>query len=409
MSNNVYNTTDPERLLRLKRLEAEALRDVIRAFKQFHHKPANMFKIVQNTLLAQLGVAKMGFLFRVNDEMQTGITRGFKAFQDPQYKELPTEAGVIRITKEAQPLLHAAGVENVVTFTFHDSPSAWFLLADFAETETERENDLIFIETLGYVITAILENNYLVGEMISQESLKRELEVAEKIQRQLLLTEFGHITGAEVAAFNEPHHRVGGDFYDVISRGDKGFFVCIADVSGKGIGAALLMASLQAQFRALILSENTLKDVIKGLHKSLIQITGGEQYVTLFLAHIQKENRVIDYINAGHNYPLFIHGNEVTELKEGTIPLGMLDLPFVHEGKLNWTPGDRLFLFTDGLPDQLNQKGDMIGDSRTRDFLGSWDTESPAEMIAHVIEKWKDFSGGVEASDDVTLVALRLV
>ena len=102
--------------------------------------------------------------------------------------------------------------------------ASWFLIAQFADSETEKENDLIFIETIGNILSAAIENRLLIEEMINQESLKRELEVAEKIQKQLLVQDFSGILGADVFAENIAHHKIGGDFYDVIPRGEKGIF-----------------------------------------------------------------------------------------------------------------------------------------------------------------------------------------
>ncbi len=406
MSNNVYNTTDLERLLRLKKLEAEALRDVIRAFKTFHNRPSAIFKIAQNTLMAQLGVNKMLFLYKTAEGMQTGISRGIGPLESDAISELPQTTGVIQVNPTQFPGLSKAGIENIVTLSFQDKPGAWFCISDFADNEVERENDLIFIETLGQALTAVLDNHYLVTELIREEGVRSQLEVAEKIQRQLLPTRFDDIVGAEIATFNEPHHKVGGDYFDAIPRGNKGFFVCIADVAGKGIGAALLMANLQAQLRALILSENSLKDIITKLNRGLISITGGDQFVTFFLAHVRLHEREMDYINAGHHFPLLKSENKVKELKDGTIPLGLMELPFLNEGTISWKPGDRLFFFTDGLSDQVNEKDEKIGDNCVYDWMHSWENQSPAEWIAWVIKAWKTFAKGAPASDDVSMLAL---
>ena len=406
---NVYNTTDPEVLLSLKRQEALAMRDVIRSMNQAHLKPEHIFKIAQNTLLAQLGVRKMAFFYKQETGFQTGLKRGFPEVSDQLFAELPSNLELLHVSPIKNPILSAFGAEYVVPVQFRNDVGAWFVIADFAESDAERENDLIFVETLSNVLSAALENRNLVQEIVQQEALKKELELAGKIQAQLLSYDFSNIQGGEIAALNVPHSQVGGDFYDVISRGEKGFFVCIADVAGKGMAAALLMASLQASLRALILSEDTLESVIRKLHQNIYRITQGDKFVTLFLAHVKIQTREIDYINAGHNPPWLISGNQLLPLEMGTIPLGILDLSHLEQGTLPYQAGDQLFLYTDGLVEQENLAGEMMGEETVEELLAESPCQTAAEMLARVNESYSQFGKGVDPADDITMMAIRLL
>ncbi|MCB9233798.1 MAG: PP2C family protein-serine/threonine phosphatase [Bacteroidia bacterium] len=406
-SQNVYNSSDPETLLRLKRQEADALLDVIRSFNSARNKPEHMFKIAQNTLLAQLGVLKMRFIYRNDQGLQTGINWGFGEFSEGFEAELPEKVGVADACNAAQPRLCQAGVESIVAVKFRNEVGAWFLVADFFETENEKKGDLIFIETLANLLSAALENRYLVREIVRQETVARELEVAEKIQKGLLATEFPDIRGASVSAHNVPHSHIGGDFYDVIPRGDLGFFICIADVAGKGIGAALLMANLQAQVRALILSQNSLEAVIRKLHENLLAVTQGEQFVTLFIAHVRTRDHEIDYINAGHNPPYLVRQDGIHPLTEGTIPLGIIDLPSVSQGSTAYHPDDVLFLYTDGLVEQANPSGELFDEKGVLKVLEQIREFDPEKVIMEMELAAGDFAQGTEHSDDVTMVAVK--
>lgn len=409
MKNNVYNTTDPITLLRLKRQEADTLRDVIRSFGDANLSTHQIFKIVKNVLLAQLGVRKMLFLYEEEGELFMGMERSFRNWKDFDFaQELPRQIGPVSVQLEDCPALHAMGVENVVPLSWNNRTAAWFLVSDFADSEAEAESDLIFIETIGNVLTAAVENRRLIEQLVQRESLRRELEVAEKIQQQLLNKDFSEVKQAEIAAMNEAHHGVGGDFYDVVTRSEHGFFVIIADVAGKGIGAALLMANLQARLRALILSENDLEDVIRKLHQYLLGITGGDQFVTLFMAHVRTTDREIDYVNAGHNPPLFRSKEGVKPLTLGTIPLGIVDLPGCEQGSFAYEPGDELLLYTDGLPEQHNAEGEMFGEERILQHFAQHAHAHPMELISDLEQQRKDFAGEATADDDITLLALRL-
>ncbi|MEM7036231.1 MAG: PP2C family protein-serine/threonine phosphatase [Bacteroidota bacterium] len=407
MRNNLYKTNDPEILLRLKRLEANAVLDVLRYINQAHIKQEQIFKIARNALLAQCNVRKMKFIYQTEDGFKTGVKLGIGKLTPKAIKELPSVLGYVNVAAESHPELHAMGVENIVPVNFKNEVRAWFLVADFAETEAEKENDLLFIETLANVVSVAIENRQLIQEMVQQESLKRELEVAERIQKQLLLTEFDVVNGATIYAENEAHHKIGGDFYDVIPRSEQGFFICIADVAGKGIGAALLMANLQANLRALILSENTLESVIQKLHKILNNITGCEQFVTFFLAHVRTSEGEIDFINAGHNPPVFFHEGNMRTLDAGTIPLGIVNLPMIEEGTIQYSPGDMLFLYTDGLVEQHNEKDEMLGEEPVHELLEKLLDKSPKEIVEALKILHRDFAGEAINDDDITMMAVK--
>lgn len=405
---NVYNTTDPNVLLRLRRQEAETVLDVIRSFNDPRLKTEQIFLIAKNTLLAQIGVKKMRFLYHTEQGLRRGPDMGFTVADDQLAAELPQRIGVVKVNAEKMPAMHAAGVEYVVPVTFQNKVNAWFLIAEFAETDAEAENDLIFIETIGNILSAAMENRQLVKEIVAQTSLQRELEVAERIQKQLLNQDFGNIPGSEIHALNLSHHHIGGDFFDVIQRGDKGFFVCIADVSGKGVGAALLMANLQAHLRAQLIIHDTLEEVVARLHQILVRITQGDQFVTLFLAYINTNYRIIEYINCGHNPPVLISGGKVERLTRGTVPIGIVDLPAVELGEISYQHGDLMVLFTDGLTDQQNPKGELLGDDAILEAVMRLQDSSAKVMVEELVSLHRQHAQGQPLDDDVTLMAIRL-
>lgn len=404
---NVYNTNDPAKLLELKRQEADALRDVIRSIHGSHLKPEQFFKITQNVLLAQLRVRKMKFIYKLEDEFVTGLNWRLDPITDGALEELPNISAILPVTEAEHPELQSLGIEYIVPLYFKRGVAAWFLVAEFADSDAERENDLIFIETIGNVLTSALENYFLVEEIVQQEAVKRELDVASKIQNQLLISDFSAIDLAEIYAVNVQHQGVGGDFYDVISRGEKGFIICIADVAGKGISASLLMANLQANLRALILSENSLESIIRKLHDRLMDVTKGERFVTLFLAHIKADTRTMDYINAGHNPPVLVSNGEIIELTDGTIPLGILDLPEIIEGEVPFHDGDLLFLYTDGLVEQPGPGEELFGEERVESALLEANGKTPEQIITGMNDLRVDFTDGHPSEDDITMVAVR--
>ncbi|MBP8073164.1 MAG: serine/threonine-protein phosphatase, partial [Bacteroidia bacterium] len=170
---------------------------------------------------------------------------------------------------------------------------------------------------------------------------------------------------------------------------------------------ALLMANLQANLRALILSENELKSVVQKLHKILYNITHGEQFVTFFIAHVRFEQGEIDYINCGHNPPLLARDGRLKEFDEGTIPLGIIDLPGVEQSTVRYEKGDTLFMYTDGLMEQHNKAGEMLGEHRIHTTLADTARDSVKDIVAAMQTMYDAFCDGAEQEDDVTLLAVR--
>lgn len=410
MRRNFYDTEDPEVLLRLKRQEADALRDVLRSINMSNLKTRQIFMIVQNTLLAQIGVRKMLFVYRTEKGLQYGMKRGIQQLDEMAELELPKELRVVEVAPAVHSSLHALGVEYIVPINFKNEVNAWFLVANFADSDAEKENDLIFIETIGNIISTALENRSLIRDLVEQESIRRELEVAERIQQQLLVRDFSIVSEADVFAENFSHHKIGGDYFDLIPRAEAGFFVCIADVAGKGIAAALLMANLQANLRALILSENTLKSVVQKLHYLIAEVTQGEKFVTFFLAHVRATDGEIDYVNAGHNAPVLISGDNLLELPADTIPLGIpgIDqLPDFEEVTLKYKKGDLLFMYTDGLVEQHNKEGEMLGEERVHQRLMQVASGDAKTIVEDLNQTYKEFSGKSIQDDDLTMMAVK--
>ncbi|MEM6261188.1 MAG: PP2C family protein-serine/threonine phosphatase [Bacteroidota bacterium] len=402
---NAYNTTDPQKLLQLKRLEADSLLDVLRTINMADLTIDKLCRIARNVLRAQLGVKKMLFIYLAEENWLTGIQSGLTLPKSDQARALMT----ITRTSAAPSVLVETGAEYVIPITSRGEPKAFFVVADFADTEVERENDLIFIETLGNILYVAIENKLLFQEKVRQEYLKKELEVAETIQQQLLISDFRRFTNIDVHALNIPHHGIGGDFYDVIQIGQHRTFVCIADVSGKGIGAALLMSNLQANLRSLCAQYDDPKTIVQQLNYLLFQITGGEKFVSLFLALIETDNQQFTFVNAGHNYPVFIQKGKVWELSTGCLLLGILPEVDIESATLSYYPEDILFAFTDGIEEQVNTSGDMFGSHKiTQTLLANQELNSE-EIVYHLLRQLNDYSSDSGVSDDITMLNVKFL
>lgn len=406
---NAYHTDDPQKLLELKRLEASALLDVVRAFNNSEHTPQTLCRIACNTLLAQLRVRKMIFLYAEKEDWVEGIRMGFPEFAPEALDELLVQSVQRKVDPSAFPALFSMGIEYFVPIVIEKQARAFFMVADFADSEIETRNDLIFIETLGYMLAFAIRMRQLFQAQMEDAFMRREVEVAGVIQKQLLISDFSRFREMDVFGVNIPQQRVGGDFYDVIKK-EKGItLVCIADVSGKGMGAALLMANLQANLRALSAQYDDLETIVSELNRILYNISTGEKFVTLFLAKIDSENRLLTYLNAGHNYPVLVGPGRLIPLESVTIFLGVMPELSGKSRQLSFEPGELLFMYTDGVVEQFNATGEMYGSERLHDLLASnlaLGARGHTEAVLHSLE---DFAGNSPSHDDITILSVKFL
>src|SRR6185503_6106103 len=183
------------------------------------------------------------------------------------------------------------------------------------------------------VIVVALENKKLFKERLEAERFQREMELAAEVQNMLIPLKVYKDHSVEVSARYIPHQNIGGDYFDFIRLNKHEILWCIADVSGKGISAALLMANFQASLRAWAAVEDDLTNIVDRLNQSVAKKTKGERFITLFVAKYNERTRKLNFINAGHNPSILYHDGEAVPLKLGTTMIGAFDeLPFINQG-----------------------------------------------------------------------------
>jgi sigma-B regulation protein RsbU (phosphoserine phosphatase) len=215
----------------------------------------------------------------------------------------------------------------------------------------------------------------------------------------------------DVHAVNTPSRQVGGDYYDVVSPAGGGRLVAIADVSGKGVPAALLTSMLQASLRTQ--AENTVSvgEILTGINALVYRSTSAEQFATFFLARVDEENLRMTYCNAGHNYPVLIRSNGEHEyLVRGGMMVGSFAGASFEEGEVQLAPGDRVVLYTDGISEAVNRAGQEFGEDRVRDLVRRLPPDlSAREITSRILDAFYRFLDGAEPQDDVTVMVLRVL
>ena len=240
-----------------------------------------------------------------------------------------------------------------------------------------------------------------------KEALEREVAIAREVQRELLPRGAPIVRGLELAGICIPAVGVGGDYYDYLPLQDERIGLVIADVSGKGIPAALLMAGLQASVRSLALPGVAPCEVNRRLNDMLHQSTSASRYATLFFALYDPQDRSLHYSNAGHFPPIHIGTHGVAYLSQGGLPIGLMPSSLYGEGRRELGLGDLLALYTDGVVETPNAGGEEFGSARLVEILTRHQHAPLADMLARVIEAVDGWSGGGPPHDDVTLVLAR--
>lgn len=245
-----------------------------------------------------------------------------------------------------------------------------------------------------------------IEERSRRQMLDREIEIAGEVQRRLFPRVLPDCPTLEYAGRCRPARGVGGDYYDFLAlpRGHLG--ISIGDISGKGIPAALLMASLQASVRGqAFIADQSVAAMVSNVNRLLYQASIDGQYATFFYAQYDPATRNLVYTNGGHNPPLVLRGTKVIRLDEGGPPLGMFDDACYEQGRLQLMPGDLLVLYTDGISEAENSEGRDWGDSELRKTVRTLAGKAPAEVIERILSAADDFADGAPQHDDMTVVA----
>jgi len=253
----------------------------------------------------------------------------------------------------------------------------------------------------------IIENARLYEEEKALTSMREQVRLAAQIQQDLLpstLPEFAEYT---VAAKSTPAQLVGGDYYDFIHVDGDRVACCLGDVTGKGLPASLLMANLQATLRGQTVIDSPVADIIVRSNRLLHRSTDPEKFATLFYGTLDTSSHRMSYCNAGHEYPMLLHGDDFKRLETGGIALGVLDDFPYEENRVDMAPGDVLVIYSDGIPDATNEFDHPFGEERLRDLIVAHRDDAPSSIIDHILEAVNAHEGRTEQLDDLTIVVVK--
>jgi sigma-B regulation protein RsbU (phosphoserine phosphatase) len=369
---------------------------------------SKLFAIYEFVLREQLNIGKL-VLFLNEGEWDMALKFGTDSDVDIDVRRdlLP----ITEITEVNSKVEGAFKEFDVVVPVYHKTkPLAYLLIGDVME-EALMVSPIIkhlpFVQTLTNIIAVAIENKNLVNESLRQEGMKKELELASEMQAMLLPTSLPSNNNLDIAVFYQSHQQVGGDYYDFIELSEDEVCFCIADVSGKGVSAAMLMSNFQANLRALVHYSATLGELIDALNRKVLESAKGEKFITLFVAKYNIKSREMRYVNAGHNPP-FLISEDITLLKAGCPGLGMLDeIPLITEGRISIPAGSSLFCYTDGLVETENEQNKEYGMEGLEESLEKNRAKTPGEINTNVLNDLKIYKGRTNYADDIALLSCK--
>jgi sigma-B regulation protein RsbU (phosphoserine phosphatase) len=397
-------------LLLKRQAELNSLLEITQAINK-NSSSSILFEMLEVILNVHLKIGKVRLLIRESEHFYCAARFGgefenAKALQ--QTCQVLSDYKNITFLK-SNPNVLLNKYEYFVPVFHKDEFLAFVLIGDFYTGHELIDNDLNFIQTLINVIVVALENKKLFQERVDRERLQRDMELAVEVQGMLIPRSLPKTGSVEVGATYLPNQNIGGDYFDFIKLGSDEFLWCIADASGKGVSAALLMANLQASLRAWTSVESDLVKVVERLNEIVVSNTNGERFITLFLGLYNEKTRLLKYVNAGHNPPILINDKNVKFLKEGTTIIGAFDkLPSVRVGSEILSSGSLIFNYTDGLVESPNEEV-YISDDELVEHLMNSSHLTVDDLNEAILRNIQLANHARMNSDDITILSIRIL
>jgi phosphoserine phosphatase RsbU/P len=274
--------------------------------------------------------------------------------------------------------------------------------------------DIQLLDSVATQTGLALENSRLTTEIATEvaqrERMNRELEIAREVQERLFPQIVPSIPGIELAGYCRPALGVGGDYYDYFALPDGDLGIAVGDVSGKGIPAALLMASLRASLRAQTMrGERDLAALMENVNTLGYESSAVNKYATFFYGQYSPASRLLRYVNAGHEPPIVFRGSELIRLETGGTVVGLLPGARYEQGAIELAPGDMLVAFTDGISEAMNPADEEWGVENLIACVQERDGIVCGDLIQQVMASADSFAAGAKQHDYMTIVVVRIV
>lgn len=395
-----------EKELSLKKLQIKSLLTITQAIND-NVSSEGLYNMYKSFLSWEMTIEKMALFIKGDDGWSCKVSTNYDAEHSfvvvpevLEYRRLHT------IKDTDHPVLREF---DIIIPVFHkENPIAYSLIGGIRDKE-DLYNKIQFITTITNIIAVAIENKRLFRQQIEQEKYNREMELAGEVQQMLIPHSLPVMEHYALSQIYRPHSNIGGDYLDYIRFDENKFAICIADISGKGVAAALLMANFQAMIQSLIFQYRDLGTFVFALNQAVYRITQSDKFITFFIAEIDTKARTMRYINAGHYPPVMYNGGKIIRLDKGCTFIGAFEnLPEIEEAEVK-LKGEALILsFTDGLAELQNSKGDYFDDEKIESFTAQNQADTPDEFNAKLQEEIDSFRGDVAYTDDIAILTCKI-
>ncbi len=396
-----------ERDLNLKQLQVNRLLNITQAINN-NVKMSGLFEMYSSFLSWEMGVKRMALYFRKKNRWECTAQIGL----NEELLAMDISDQLVKFTRLNNLLDNdhpfVKNFDVVIPVKHKETHLAYVFIGGFDEND-DMYSKVQFITTITNIIAVAIENKRLFKQQLEQERLRREMELASEMQHMLIPKILPKNPDYELASIYLPHMNVGGDYFDFVEHDDGRITFCIADISGKGVAAALLMSNLEGTFHTLLQPETTLTELIHALNENVLRITKGDKFLTFFVAQYDKNTRVLKYVNAGHNPPALAMNETVMRLDKGCTVLGAFDyIPAVEEGSVTIDKEALVLLFTDGLIELRNEHGEFVDEEYSAKFVLENYHLSAKEFNDKMMDELELFKGKRKFDDDFTVLTCKI-
>jgi sigma-B regulation protein RsbU (phosphoserine phosphatase) len=397
-----------ERELNLKQLQIKSLLTITQAINE--NIPADsLFNMYKSFLSWEMGVEKM-LLYIRNENTWECVSRIHEEniidsdkleFIFGQYTRLHT------IKKNDPEALHTF---DILIPVYHKKMPLAYALIGGIKQKVDIYNKIQFITTITNIVAVAIENKRLFKRQLEQERFDRDIKLAREVQQMLIPEELPSTEAYELGSIYKPHSNVGGDYIDYIRFDEDRFVFCIADISGKGVAAAILMANFQAIIQSLIFQYKDLETFIFALNETVFKrITKSDKYITFFIAEVNTKTRKLKYINAGHYPPMLCMNGEIQRLTKGCTVIGAFEkMPFIEEDVIDLKKESLILTFTDGLTELKNERGEYLQEEKIEKFVRDNKNSSVNDFNDKLLKEIDQFKGSKNYEDDIAILTCKI-
>lgn len=373
---------------------------------------AKILKLMSYVVMGQTLVNVFVVAHTVGDSLQIVFRNSVEEIDFPeivksQISNLKKPACSNELCKEAKKWFSENKFLLAVPMLKNGEVHGAILLGNKLDNSDFLEEDLNFLTTLSNIAVTALENARLFAETIEKQKIEEELALARKIQEKLLPQKLPAVNGFDIFGMNISSKQVGGDYYDFIKLDENRFLLTIADVSGKGSPASLIMATLYSAIRAMIDYAQDLKELTEKLNTLIFDATDYDKFVTFFVCILDTKTGELEYVNAGHNPPYLVReNNKIIQLDKGGTILGVIRKIDFESEKITLANGDLFFAFTDGIIEALDAEEEEFGEERLKTFLIENKNLEISEISKKIVRRIAEFTNSDLFADDITLISI---